>query len=903
MRPSGADGDALSARAHWIWDGGGRWAYHRYVEFRREFDCNEPADPGELLIAADAFYQAWLNGVCIGHGPAKSPANSRFVDRIPIRPGVWRAGTNALEILTVSLGTGTMTYCPGPGGLIFELRIGRARISSNEEVRVRACVRRNWRTVRRWMLPCVEDVRPARATPWKPASLVGSSAILSPRPSPLPSRAGIRPRRVVACQRCEAPDFQVAFRLRPLLANPGEKRANELFNRRGLVVTELMSPCGQSVCFTPTLGPVHWYFRGRRLFEGSSWSLWDPEKSRPRIRLREGANLLVGLTVAGHTEEASLCAFTEAGLEARNPFGMGSFTFIPCGEGFDPARAFGPGGLEKPAADAVCPPAGFSMPDSNAFDLALGARVCGDLPLPDPPGLRIPPGARVVLDFGRVVCGWLAFGWEAASCGRLVFAFCEGFEQAPSLRIHWPDGCNNGLSFRHEKGAGEFESFFAYGVRVLVIHNTGTEPVLIDNLRILSASCSPERVGSLRTDSLLINEIHDLCANTIESGTDDTFVDCPTFEQVNWNFDNRITALADATIFGNYVVARNSLLLFVGDEEYPGLVRCHGPSTWKTRIPIWSFHWILWVWDHYWLTGDRELVAAAFPQVRAGLREALGMIRPDGLLAWPGAWHLVEWGKGRDDDHAVNTAEQAALAAALSAGIRLASITGDAGSARKWAAALSRLIDAARRHLWCRDRGVFADSLHEDGTLSPVSSQATNAMAGHLGLASPHQQRRIHAALFDGSLLPFGSPYGLYPILEFLSLRGDVERLFGLIERHWGTMLLAGDRTAWEHFAEFGHGAWPTRSRCHPFSAYPAIFFARHLLGMTATRPGFEEIAVRPDPPAWINSCGGTLPTPHGPVRVHWTRDGAGTPRCEFSVPQGVRCRKASAALRPKNGF
>ncbi len=532
------------------------------------------------------------------------------------------------------------------------------------------------------------------------------------------------------------------------------------------------------------------------------------------------------------------------------------------------------------------------MPDSNAFDLALGSRVLGDLPLPKPPGLCVPPGTRVVLDFGRVVCGWLAFRWASRSAGHLLFAFCEGFEESHAPRIHWPDGCNNGLSFRHEEGAGEFESFFDWGLRVLVIQNAGPEAVQLDNLRIHSASCAPERVGHLCTDSLLINDIHDLCAHTIESATNDTFVDCPTFEQVNWNFDNRITALADAAIFGNYAVARNSLLLFTEDADYPGLVRCHGPSTWKTRIPIWSFQWILWVWDHYWLTADLEVASSAFRQVSDGLEEAIRMVRPDGLLSWPGAWHLVEWGKGRNDDHAVNTAEQAAFAAALAAGIRLAHALGNRSPLRRWRAALLKLQQAADEILWCPGRGAFADSLHENGELSPLSSQATNAMDGHLGLALPGRLGQILEALFAGGLLPYGSPYGLYPVLEFLSQRGDVERLFGLVEKHWRSMLLAGDRTAWEHFAEFGHGAWPTRSRCHPFSAYPSIFFARHLLGISATRPGFLEVAIRPAPPRQIASCSATLPTPHGPIRVHWTRGESGTPRVEYSVPPGVRCRK-----------
>src|SRR3989442_1739880 len=116
----------FSPQAKWIWDNSDRWSYHHYVQARRTFTVGEPdlamvrGGAPTLAITADAYYQACLNGRVIGEGPAKSAQGRRSVDLWPIA-SLLLAGKNELLIVALSLGTGTMTYCPDEAGLIFEL--------------------------------------------------------------------------------------------------------------------------------------------------------------------------------------------------------------------------------------------------------------------------------------------------------------------------------------------------------------------------------------------------------------------------------------------------------------------------------------------------------------------------------------------------------------------------------------------------------------------------------------------------------------------------------------------------------------------------------------------------------------------------------------------------------------
>ena len=86
-------------QAKWIWDRSDRKAYHHYIQARREFSVttSQLATVAELLITADAYYQVWINGQVVGHGPAKSAHGRRSVDTYDLSPFL-HVGENILEV-------------------------------------------------------------------------------------------------------------------------------------------------------------------------------------------------------------------------------------------------------------------------------------------------------------------------------------------------------------------------------------------------------------------------------------------------------------------------------------------------------------------------------------------------------------------------------------------------------------------------------------------------------------------------------------------------------------------------------------------------------------------------------------------------------------------------------------
>ena len=113
----------------------------------------------------------------------------------------------------------------------------------------------------------------------------------------------------------------------------------------------------------------------------------------------------------------------------------------------------------------------------------------------------------------------------------------------------------------------------------------------------------------------------------------------------------------------------------------------------------------------------------------------------------------------------------------------------------------SDLVEAINRRMWGDERQAYVDSIHSDGTLSPVSSQVTNVLMLLYGAAQDERRTRLLNDLVseDTHLLKAGSSWGLFYILEVLDQTGEVEAIFRHICHRWGDMVRAGDKTARKH--------------------------------------------------------------------------------------------------------
>jgi hypothetical protein len=134
----------------------------------------------------------------------------------------------------------------------------------------------------------------------------------------------------------------------------------------------------------------------------------------------------------------------------------------------------------------------------------------------------------------------------------------------------------------------------------------------------------------------------------------------------------------------------------------------------------------------------------------------------------------------------------------------------------------------------------------------------------------------------DGHVLA-AQPFFAHWLHQAMAWAGRHDLLLDSIRR-WAPFLHTGDGTVWEFWRERS-----TRgSHAHAWSATPTYDLSAHVLGVRPAAPGYAAVLVAP----WfgpLSALRGTVPTPHGAVRVALRRAGEGGPISgHVELPEGV---------------
>ena len=129
---------------------------------------------------------------------------------------------------------------------------------------------------------------------------------------------------------------------------------------------------------------------------------------------------------------------------------------------------------------------------------------------------------------------------------------------------------------------------------------------------------------------------------------------------------------------------------------------------------------------------------------------------------------------------------------------------------------------------------------------------------------------------------------------EFYTTRGvnpgrtGFDLALELVRERWGKRMV--DKGATSCFEEWSDvGSWRAgtfrgfiRTHSHAWSACPAEFLIRNLMGLEIVEPGCQKIRLNPRKIEFDYSV--QYPTPRGDIRVESRKD-----KVEFSVPDGIQ--------------
>jgi hypothetical protein len=368
---------------------------------------------------------------------------------------------------------------------------------------------------------------------------------------------------------------------------------------------------------------------------------------------------------------------------------------------------------------------------------------------------------------------------------------------------------------------------------------------------------------------------------------EDSFTDCPTYEQAFWIGDAQISACVNAFIFGEYELIRHNLRLAVLASGNTPLMNALAPTDWNTSIPMWMMNWVLSIELYVRITGDREIIRELYPHVKETLVYYSKFINENGAFLI-NAWNMLDWAPMDIHNHGVVTGQQAVLACCCRIAAEFAGYLGSFADAGIFEELNSRLLKYIDAFLWDDGKKMFVDGWSpEYGYSNTVSIQTHSLLALFDAVLCSRKRQQVENYLENPPecFLKVGSPFILFYLYEVWAHKGKIKHLLEDMKDRWKDMLRYDSTTCWEVFPGF-YEVSRTRSYCHSWSSSPAYFLNRYILGIHMEEEGFRKIRISV-PDTDIEWCEGSIPTPYGRIDVRWSRENS-TRSCHVTVPHGI---------------
>ena len=921
----------MKLKAKWIWKAQkDRNPYNQTIIAKRRISLDS-VRKATMAITADSFYRLFINGQWVNDGPCRSWPSHFQYDEIDVAPYL-REGLNELTVIARYFGVGTFHQVPQQAGLLAQVEV----VGANGKTTT-ILTDKNWTVAeaKAWVsnTPKVSiqmepfehyDARLESSSGFSKAKVLydaegGPWKDLNARDTALLTRQPFAFSNYLGAKAVSSAWLSFTFPVASLL-HPGPIEAQRNVSLASGVATVVRSARKKSLRIESP--DYHITVNGQTGKDG----LYE---------LSSGANLLLATTAHffSHNKEASIRFVDTTGFKLANPLQPkheNPWCFIvPASGVFQTDDMIFPR-FPTPGLQEYSERVGEELralrdevTDLRTFRQTVGKRArClpsekmlvhdsywrfssrhvlenADSRVENPTGLMYDNGevtvvsptgngdVEIAYDLGEQNCGYYGFDLIADEGVQIDVFGIENIGLDGALQHSL--GNRNGMTYICRAGKNQFISLKRRSGRyVYITIRNQSGPVRIRHFHLIESTYPVVHQGRFSCSDPVLDEIWKISARTLKLCMEDTFTDCPLYEQTLWVGDARNEAVFAYTAFGATDIARRCLRI-PGEslEKYP-ITGCQVPSCWDCLLPAWSFLWGIAVWEYYFYTGDRKFLKTAWKWVKKNLQGAKEHSDKLGLFSGP-FWNMFDW-TNIDCGHRTVLHNSMFVVGAIDAALKCAEVLRDEKSS-KWLKAYRRRLVKALNKLWDEEIGSYPDSIYEDGTVSSSICQHTSFLAilydiiekKNLSKAVENTTRPREEMVKVGS--PFAIMY-LYEALEKIDMSDEVVKS---IYRNYMPMLEAGATTVWETFprGNIRHGSFATRSHCHAWSSAPIHFLNRIILGIKQTGPAGESFDITPQLNG-LDWAQGATATVKGPVEVEWKRE-SNQLTIVASAPEGVR--------------
>lgn len=523
-------------------------------------------------------------------------------------------------------------------------------------------------------------------------------------------------------------------------------------------------------------------------------------------------------------------------------------------------------GIYVPAATWI-----FDSPDMPPSQYCLERKEI------KPAGTGTPVNGGMLYDFGMEAFGYLKFN-NVKGNGTINIYYGESREEALD-REH----CETLDRMIVNNGSGTVAVKDSKAFRFIHIYIEGD--VTFEELAA-DFEYSPydkEKSGSFKCNDELINKIWEVAAYTMDLTTREFFVDGIKRDRWTWSGDAIQSYLMNYYLRFDNACVRRTIRQLRGKDPVTAHIN---------TIMDYTFYWFNSVYDYYTYTADIDFVREIYPRMQTMMQYVLNRTNGEGMAeGQPDDWIFVDWVDFPMHKRGTLCFEQILLCKSLETMRLCATILKDnplktppqgsittaqyAADAERYTILENELRNKLKPTFWDNSRKAFMHAI-EDGAMNTQITKFPNMFAIIYGyLTEDEKQTVMNTVMLNQDIEPITTPYMRFYELEALCMTGMQKQVLGEIRSYWGGMIKEGATSFWEkynpeesgtqHLAMYGRPYG--KSLCHAWGASPIYLLGKYYLGISPTKPGYEEYEVRPELGGleWME---GDVPTPFGKIHI-----------------------------------
>jgi len=514
--------------------------------------------------------------------------------------------------------------------------------------------------------------------------------------------------------------------------------------------------------------------------------------------------------------------------------------------------------------------------------------------------LEIPANTevRLLLDNKQLTTGYLSLLYSKGKDAKVVISYAEAMynkNESSTIKsyIRNTKGDRNDITnkvfFGYEDkviaDGGDDRSYTTLWWRTWryldVRIKTSAEPLVLEDIYGTLSAYPFERTSQFYApghDDL--NKILDIGWLTARLCANETYMDCPYYEQLQYFGDTRIQTMVTLYNTTDAYMVKNAIEQGRQSVVADGITMSRYPSSVHQFISSFSLYWICMGHDYWMYRGDEAYMKTLLPVYRNILSWYEQWLKPDYSLDYVPHWFFADWAAGLSNGEPTrekngNSAFQDLLyLMVLDAVAEMESEIGIASMGEHYTSIASKIRGSIKAKYWNEDRKLFADTYDHR-----KFSQHVNSLAILTGIVTGNDAAQVMTRTLSDTTLIQATIYFRYYVHQALNRAGLGDQLLDNMGIWYDQMKLG--LTTWAEMPE------PSRSDCHAWGASPNIEFFRILLGISSGAPGFSKVLIEPSL-GKIKEVSGVIPHPAGDITVLYKIGANNKLTAQIELPSGI---------------